>query len=344
MTASWLTDWNNALREQHEIFFDPQTRAIRKEYAELRPCPVCGSRNESLYCVKDGFRYVRCDDCSMVFLNPRLNDEATHRFYNSRANEIYNKAKFDTESDSQALDDKANLENLDWIESYRGKKGGDILEIGSAKGYFLQKAKERGYNVHGLELNETNWRRSRDLLGDTMLNVPLESANYPAESFDVIYMRDVIAHLPDPKAFLRECWRIARPGAVMFVDTHNIDSFINRMTKGAHTVMFGFMEPHHWSPKTLRRVFEETGFKLKEVKFESLDATFGEALGYKTYPSFTTIFPQEKGRLKGWLMRRLHSLAVRFPFSALDNRATPALARALEMGSVMRALAEKPTA
>jgi 2-polyprenyl-3-methyl-5-hydroxy-6-metoxy-1,4-benzoquinol methylase len=342
MTTAWVVEWNKALRDLHGIFFDPTTKSIRHEYAEFRPCPVCSSRNESLYCVKDGFRYVRCNDCTMVFLNPRLNNEATHRFYNSRANEIYNKAKFDTESASRDRDDKANLDNLDWIEGHRASRGGDLLEIGSAKGYFLEKARQRGFRVHGLELNETNWRRSRELLGGTMLNVDLESAHYPSESFDVIYMRDVIAHLPDPKAFLRECWRIARPGAVFFVDTHNIDSFINRMTKGAHTVIFGFMEPHHWSPKTLRRVFEDSGFRLKEIRFESIDATVSEVLGYRAYPSFTTIFPARNGKLRGGILRRLHALISRRPFSWIDHRVTPAIAKALRQGSVMRVLAEKP--
>lgn len=342
MAADWVVEWNSALREQHALLFDPQKRGIRDEYAEFPRCPVCGRRESSVYCVKDWFRYVRCDECSMVYLNPRLNEAATHQFYNSRANEIYNKSKFDTESAAHETDDRANVANLDWLDSHRGARGGDLLEIGSAQGYFLKEARARGYRVHGLELNETNWRRSRDALGDTILNVDLAAARYPAESFDVIYMRDLIAHLPDPAGFMRECWRIAKPGALILVDTHNIESFINRMTRGDHTVMFGFMEPHHWSPKTLGRLLAATGFRIRDVQFQSLDATVGEVLGYRAYPSFTRIFPPKRPRAWSWILRRAHSLLSRPPFSSLDRRITPAIVHSLRLGSVMRVLAEKP--
>lgn len=343
MTADWVSAWRTALREQHALLFDEAARSLRAEYAEFTPCPVCGGRESSVYCEKDWFRYVRCRECSMVYLNPRLNEAATHQFYNSRANEIYNQSKFETDSAAHEADDRANSANLDWLDSRRGVAGGDLLEIGSAKGYFLEQARARGYRVHGLELNETNWRRSREKLGDTVLNVDLVAARYPAESFDVIYMRDLIAHLPDPMAFLRECWRIARPGALVLIDTHNIDSFINRMTRGHHTVMFGFMEPNHWSPKTLGRALADAGFRVQDIQFESLDATVAEVLGYRAYPSFTRIFPPPRPRAWSWILRRAHSLLSRPPLSSLDRRLTPAMVNALRLGSIMRVLAEKPT-
>src|SRR5207244_3214059 len=148
--------------------------------------------------------YVKCQDCSMVYMNPRLSRDATYAFYNSKANAIYNEGKFDEPSASTALDDEINLANLRLIEQYGGGARGNLLEIGSAKGTFLLRAKEHGYTVYGLELNERNLQSSRELVGETIYDVDLFDAHLETGKFDVIYMRDVIEHIPDPKPFLRE--------------------------------------------------------------------------------------------------------------------------------------------
>lgn len=339
--SDWYQRWNRALREQHKLLFDYDKKTIKEEYAQYTDCPVCGENDLSPLFEKDWFRYVRCRNCSMVYMNPRLTDAATHQFYNSEANAIYNESKFDQVSSSSIRDDRANLANLHSIDRYRHSVKGNLLEIGSAKGYFLQKARELGYRVYGLELNKKLWQYSRELLGDTILNVDLLEAQFPSEMFDVIYMRDLIQHIPNPKTFLLECHRIAKPGCTLFIGTHNISGFIPKIVKSKYTPIFGFMEPNHFSPRTIRRILELTAFAVRDIQFESLDFTIGAIIRYFEAPTFTTIYPVEISQRRRFFLRLLRAPFARWPLGYLDSHITPQIANWLKRGSWMNVLGEK---
>lgn len=340
-TLSWKERWTAALREQHQILFDSKTKSLKPEYAEHINCPVCGSSKSVLWFEKDWFQHVRCQDCSMVYMNPRMNMAATHSFYNSNVNAIYNETKFDQVSNSTQMDDRLNLDNLRLLDDFRGGKKGLLLEIGSAKGFFLAKAREAGYEIHGLELNRPNYEYSRQQLGDTILDVDLSDAHYEDGKFDVVYMRDVIEHIPDPMAFLREVNRVVKPGGVVFFDTHNVDGWIYKIARERHTVFFGFEHPNHWSPRSLGNALDQLGLEVVKVKYVSLDFTLKDILTYMVVPSFTTIYPKPMSnivRLPIIFLRKLFNIK---PFGWLDRNLFPPIANFFGRGSVMKVIAQK---
>ena len=332
----------NALKEQHRLLFDYDRKCLKEQYAQYISCPVCDSSESVLLFEKDWFRFVKCKNCSMVYLNPRLNDEATYAFYNSDVNSIYNESKFDTVSNSTILDDKINFSNLVLIENRRhANVKGNLLEIGSAKGYFLMRARELGYSVYGIELNKKNFLLSRNTLGGNIKNVDLFEARFSDNMFDVIYMRDVIEHIPDPKPFLRELHRIARKGCLLFLETHNIEGLIHQIVRERHTVIFGFEHPNHWSPDTLERVLRLTGFDVRDVVHKSLDFTVRSIIGYFLASSFTTVYPRQSSDGRRLFLRILRKPFTLWPVSYLDSKVTPQIANWLKCGSVIKVMAKK---
>ena len=345
--SDWFLRWNNSLREQHRFLFDYETRTIKDAYAQYTNCPVCEKSDAILWFSKDWFRWFRCRNCQMVYMNPRLNDTATHQFYNSEANAIYNESKFYQTSESTSLDDLANESCLFMIDKYRrstkGSSDGLMLEIGSGKGFFLKKAMGIGYKVYGLELNQISCDISRNLLGPeaSILDVDLVEASFPSDMFDVIYMRDLIQHIPDPKIFLSECRRIIKPDGMLFIGTHNIDGIIPRVVKARYTPVFGFMEPNHFSPRTITRILEQRGFSVRDIQFKSLDSTVNEILTSLTSPSFTTIFESYSNTRLNFLLRSLRRLLRLKPLYYIDNIMTPRIADLIRQGSWMNVMAEK---
>jgi 2-polyprenyl-3-methyl-5-hydroxy-6-metoxy-1,4-benzoquinol methylase len=341
--SDWYQRWNNALREQHKLLFDYDKKRIKEKFAQSVNCPVCGKNDSILWLEKDWFRWYRCRNCSMVYMNPRLNNEATHQFYNSDANAIYNETKFDQETSTSLFDDRENTANLEMIDELRNHIRGNLLEIGSGNGRFLKKANDLGYRVYGLELNQRNCQYSRQLLEGkgTVVDVDLLEARLPTETFDVIYMRDLLQHIPNPLEFLQECSRVAKQNCIIFLGTHNIDGAISKAVRSRYTPVFGFMEPNHYSPKSITKILERVGFKVRKIQFESIDFTVLEIIRYYQGPTFTTVFPGKPNR---WTERILKFLRIPLtiqPLSYIDNKLLPAIANSNRMGSWMNVLAEK---
>ncbi len=335
---------HNSLLSFHQQLFD-EKKNIRKEFSEKTNCPVCHTDKSHLLFEKDFFHYHRCDNCSMVYMNPRLNDEATKSFYNSEVNRVYNERKFDAVSTSTALDNSRNTENVRVLKEFlkrRNPIGLKLLEIGCAKGVFLKEAKKNGFEVHGLELNRENCEFANQLVGGNVHGKDLLTMNYPSASFDVVYMRDVIEHIHNPSPFLAEISRILRPGGAIFLETHNIDGWVFRLLGARHTVIFGFEHPVHWSPSTLSLALEKHGMKTKQVNLNSADFTIRSFARYFLKPTYTTIFPAErKNKIAHFLIKVIFFLFSRPPLRQLDESLLPRLANGAGAGSTMKLLAVK---
>lgn len=336
---TWIARWRAALQDQHHTYFDEGGQQLKTEYAEFTDCPSCGSDSSDFNFEKDGFRYHKCTECALIFMNPRLNDAATQQFYNSDVNEIYNETKFHDPGLTRG-DDERNAFNLELTARHRPPPG-KLLEIGCAKGFFLSRAQERGYEVYGVELNRSLCELARQAVGPTVENADLFAVAYPSAYFDVLYMRDLIEHIPNPAPFFRELNRIAKPSGILVLETHNIEGLVHRIVGKKHTVIFGFEHPVHWSPPSIRAALERSGFALEEIVFVSPDFTIRDLLVYGGPATFTTIFPQPVGWTRRQLVRAASRTLSLPGLRWLDSRVTAKIADWSGRGSVMKVVARK---
>lgn len=335
---------NTALKSFHSSLFD-RSGQLKPEFSEFTDCPVCHSRDSAEIFIKDNFHYHRCLKCSMVYMNPRLNDEATKSFYNSDVNRVYNEGKFDAVSATTDLDDERNTENVRILKEFIAENkisANKLLEIGCAKGVFLKAAQNSGFEVHGLELNRENSEYASKLVGGNVHAQDLFTMNYPTGSFDIVYTRDVIEHIHNPGPFLGEVGRILKPGGVLFFETHNIDGWVYKIVGSKHTVIFGFEHPVHWSPATLSLALNQHGIITREVKFNSTDFTIRSIARYFLRPSYTTVFPsRNNNKILQFVLKVIFAAFSRFPFRQIDEFFMPKLANAAGAGSTMKLLAMK---
>jgi len=294
----------NALQNEHNKIFSEETGSLKAEYSEkVETCQVCDLDETSVYCIKDGFVHLKCKNCGFIYISPRMNVEATHNFYNSEVNEIYNETKFHGDSESVSLDDLLNIKNYEIVRHhYPLPQGKKLLEIGPGRGVFLKNAKKEGFEVHAIELNSKLITQLESfcekVYSEDILNLDLDE-----DYFDVIYFRDVMEHIPDVVPFLMKVKSVLKPGGLLLIDTHNIDSLINRLTKEYHTVIFGFEHPVHWSAKTLKLVCEKNGFTHLNTFYSDIDLSLHNFINYRTNLSFTYIFPPKKSKLTNFVSK-----------------------------------------
>lgn len=128
-------------------------------------------------------------------------------------------------SDRVAVRDKA--ERLLPAVERHGRKG-RLLDVGCAYGFIMEVARERGWQVAGIEPAEAVAASAASRLGAPVAT-DLVSAGLPAASFDAVLVWDVIEHLPDPRRALDEVARVLRPGGVLSVVTPDIGSLAARL-------------------------------------------------------------------------------------------------------------------
>jgi SAM-dependent methyltransferase len=141
----------------------------------------------------------------------------------------------------------------------------DVLDVGCYSGVFLEAAADSGYRVRGLELSRWAAEIARSLAVGPVDEVALDKLELPASSLDVITMWDVIEHLPQPRQAVARVHELLRPGAVLALSTHLIDSPAARILGTRYPFL---MDMHlvHFTRATLGRLLTELGFEI--VGFE----------------------------------------------------------------------------
>ena len=142
-----------------------------------------------------------------------------------------------------------------------------FIDVGCASGGVVKAARDLGLAATGTEVSPeaANYAIEREGL-DVRIGM-LEDLNLPAASFDIVFLHDVIEHVPSPTDLMIHCARLLAPGGVICVHTVNVDSwtaaaakdkFFLADTTGGHTVLF--------SPATLRGYNTKAGLETVSVE------------------------------------------------------------------------------
>ncbi len=144
------------------------------------------------------------------------------------------------------------------------KRRGKILEIGCANGLFLDEAKKRGWEAHGVELSKWAADYARKTFDLNITQGTIEEANLLNHSFDAIVMLDVIEHLNSPKTIIEKTRNLLKNNGFLYLSTPDISSASSKLLKSK---WWGINKYHHFcfSEKTLSTLLTSTNFKIKKI-------------------------------------------------------------------------------
>lgn len=119
--------------------------------------------------------------------------------------------------------EKSNRQVKEMIE-ITGLQSGYVLDLGSGYGYFRKALDDAGFKHEGIEISRHANAVSNKLYGfnsyDGILSDHLDKFT---NSFDVVVLSDVIEHVADPIAFLKEINMVLKPGGFVIIKTPNLD-------------------------------------------------------------------------------------------------------------------------
>ena len=146
------------------------------------------------------------------------------------------------------------------LQSYR--RDGRLLDVGTGFGFFLAEMKKRGWDVTGVEISKKAMDYARDVLGLTIYLGPLEKVGFPESHFDVVTGFYIIEHIPNPVVFLKECYRILKPGGLLLLRYPHTTPIKNLLH--FFSIKNGLYDlPAHlsdFSPKMIQRCLAGIGF------------------------------------------------------------------------------------
>lgn len=239
---------------------------LTETHLEDVACNLCGSPRRVLWRerlderVGYRFRNMRCLDCDLVYVSPRLRPE-WRQVFNSWEVVAGRCSEYDAESAFHLFTARHRLERL---ERHVGGPG-TLLDVGCATGYFLHAAQRRGWRAEGVEIDAKAAAQARSRFGLSVTVGTLREAGFPDQAFDCVHMNDVIEHVPDPRATLREAHRILRPGGVLFVGTHNLAGLGARLAGAAWGDLGDLDHLFCFSPRTLRQMLTQSGFTILQM-------------------------------------------------------------------------------
>ncbi len=203
---------------------------------------------------------VRCGACSLVFVERIPTSEELIAHYEGYGRNDY----------LSPITVRRYNELLDGFELYR--RTGRLLDVGCGIGYFLDVAKERGWDVYGTEYTDEAVAICRGK-GLTIHQGPLREENYTAGDFDVVTYFEVIEHINNPREDIARVSSLLRPGGLFYGTTPNFDSASRILFKEKWEIISYPEHLTYYTARTLTRLLREHGFRIRRIESTGFSLT-----------------------------------------------------------------------
>ena len=161
---------------------------------------------------------------------------------------------------------------LDQVRIFRQGRTGSLLDIGCGLGMFLRLAKEKEFQVTGIEPNAEAAKYLGREYGIEVSNTLLE--NYRGrQRFDVVTMWDLLEHLADPARAISMVKMLLNPGGILVLEIPVRDSLLHWIAKLSYIISFGLIKRplyltygvHHlqyFSERSILDLLSDSGFEI----------------------------------------------------------------------------------
>lgn len=214
----------------------------------------------------DSFLAVRCQSCSLVYLDPRPALSELDRIYP----DTYHAYSFDEDHFGLAYKVRCRLEARRLLRACRGLPAdARILDVGCGDGFHLQLLVDRGkpgWRLEGVDVDARAVTAARGR-GLRVHEGTVENLDLAEEAYDLVLMIATIEHVADPPAVLRAVHRLLKRGRAVLVVTDNTGSLDFRLSHTRH--WGGYHFPRHWNlfdNESMRKLAAATAFQVEDLR------------------------------------------------------------------------------
>jgi 2-polyprenyl-3-methyl-5-hydroxy-6-metoxy-1,4-benzoquinol methylase len=147
--------------------------------------------------------------------------------------------------------------------------GARLLEVGSGRGMFLDRARRSGFDVTGVELSADAAAYARKTYDLTVYSEQLADAPLDGK-YDVVCAWDTVEHVPDPVEFWRTVVSLLAPDGVVLFSTPYFSSLPSRWLRSRWWTLKPAEHIWQFTPKTHRIVAGAGGLEVTELYLSPL--------------------------------------------------------------------------
>ena len=237
-------------------------------------CCICESHNAKPVGKGVDFEYnpgsetfsaVKCNSCSLVYLNPRPSITEFEKIYPPN----YHAFDFSPKQYGIVYKIRSWLEAKRLLSCCEGLPAdAKILDVGCGDGFHLNLLRQYGkktWTLEGIDLD----KRAIEMAEKSGLVVhqgSVESIDLPLNTYDLAFTIQTIEHVEKPDEVLKGIHRLLKPGGKLLIVTDNTDSVDFKFFKNHY--WGGYHFPRHWNlfnGKSLTKLAAKTGYEVERV-------------------------------------------------------------------------------
>ncbi len=257
-------------------------------------CAVCGGGPSRKKLRKDEVEIWECPVCGLAYWRPPSD---------FRLEATYDAAYFADPTADHGYDDYAALETSlrrtfarRLARLPRPQPDARLLDVGAAYGFAVTEAERAGWLAFGLEVSPAAASRAAEVTGRKLAVASLLAAPFPSATFDVVTMWDVLEHLADPHAAIREAARMLSPGGRLVLTTGDVGSLLARVSRSRWHL---YTIPEHlffYTRRSLELLLDANGLRVESIRADGSVYT----LGYLVERVRKTLLGRGAGRPGTW--------------------------------------------
>lgn len=220
-------------------------------------CPVCNSNSFIALNNYSAHHLVRCTTCSMTFAHRIPSPLELENHYKG-----YSRGRFVSELTIQKYEELLTR----FCQFTEGKR---VLDVGCGSGFFLESAKNSGWDAIGTEYGSESIEHCTGK-GLIVHEGDILTIDLPKDSFDVITSFEVIEHLVDPKSHIKRLFELLKPGGLLYITTPNINAVTRYILKEKWSIISYPEHLSYFTPHTLNKILVQEGFIKNQLTADGL--------------------------------------------------------------------------
>ena len=218
----------------------------------LAGCPWCSTEDASPLFSENGFSYVECRKCTLIYLSVRLKEQYAGLLYEDPA---YRSAIYPADAERDGVKRLALLGRL--------PSDTRVFEDAAAEGAFVAACKRQGLRADGCDPSGQAVRKAKQLFGVELARNTLAGCALQSGSVDVLASFNLLSHLYHPWKYMKEASRLLTPRGVWLLRTGDRSGRMKRIRWGKWSAP---EHVFHYNHRVLAEMMEAAGLEMWKIQ------------------------------------------------------------------------------